>query len=157
MDEQKQTGEDSYNPSGLYTTISVLVFLATLMLIFSWNDAFYSDYQNYFSSNTPSLSAIDSRQANSIGRVTIDFGNGRLRAFEGEVQSGMTILAALNAASQVGKFDAKTDTQGKIVNIDGVKNNGSKRWQAYINEVPVREEPAGTLIRGGDDIYFRFE
>jgi len=157
MDEEKQTGEDSYNPGGLYTAVAVLVFLAALALIFSWNDAFYSDYQIYLSSTTPSSSATGGRQVKSTGRVIIDFGNGRLRAFEGEVQSGMTILSVLNIASQVGKFDAKTDGQGVVVNIDGVKNNNGKRWQAYLNESLVRGEPASTPVRAGDDIAFRFE
>lgn len=158
MDEEKQTAEEgSHDPSGFYTAIAVLVFLAVLTLIFSWNDAFYSDYQIYFSSLDLSPSAASVRISNNVGHVTIDFGNGRMRAFEGQVQSGMTILSALNVSSRAGKFDAKADERGRIVNIDGVKNNSGKRWQTYLNETIVHSEPADTLIRGGDDIAFRFE
>ncbi|MBI2055750.1 MAG: hypothetical protein HYT42_02570 [Candidatus Sungbacteria bacterium] len=134
--------------------VIVLAFLIAAALIFSWNSSFNSDFQNYFSSPfSPGESSPDVR-----GRLVIDFGNGRKRAFEGEVRLGMTVLLALRAAEKAGNFKTVLDERGRIVDIAGVKNNSEKRWRTDLNGLPVNNGSLNkTAVSAGDKIIFRYE
>ncbi len=94
-------------------------------------------------------------------RLTIKFGDGQTRAFEGAVEKDMTVLQALNSASRGGGFDLRyfLDKSGDVnlASIDGAIN-GPKNWHFYLNSelIKVRElDKVG--IKKGDLIEARYE
>lgn len=97
------------------------------------------------------------RQSGNSARLNIDFGNGKIRAFKGEVETGMTIISALRIAGEIGRFDAVTDERGWVVDIDGFKAGDAKRWQAYVNNRPADDLPGHIEIKPGDKITLRYE
>lgn len=98
---------------------------------------------------------VSQKKADGGARVLIDFGNGKKRAFRGEVVGGMTVYDALVASREVGGFSLSF--KGDAINeIDGVKNN-SRIWRAYVNGEPVVGLPQFEEVKPGDEIVFRFE
>ena len=154
MDDTVELEENKKRDSKVYLGVAVAAFLGAVILIFSWNNSFYSDMYSYYASVPPSAGV--SKPA-AKGRIGVDFGNGERRAFEGRLYTGMTILAALREAEQVGNFKTQTDERGKIVGIAGVKNNGRKNWRMYVNSIPVSEFPGRMDIKSGDNVIFRYE
>lgn len=143
-------------PSNLfYIGLVVAAFLFAVVLIFSWNDSFYYDMQAY----SIGLSSIPTKPggASGLGRVVIDFGNGKKRSFEGEVKVGMTVLSALRAAEGAGNFRTLTNGRGGIIDIAGVKNNSHRRWRVWLNGVSLAQLPGETAISAGDRILFKYE
>lgn len=126
--------------------------MGAVALIFFQNDAFYRDFTGYFASSSPPLV----RQFRSA-RVTIDFGNGTKRAFEGESQAGMTIISALRLSGDAGQFKITTDERGAIVSIAGVRNASGKRWRVYRNGLIGEDLPGHIGIEAGDRITLRYE
>lgn len=99
--------------------------------------------------------AVSQKKADAGARVTIDFGNGKKRAFKGEVVEGMTVYDALVASREVGGFSLSF--KGDAINeIDGVKNN-SHIWRSYVNGKPLADLPQFEEIKPGDEIVFKFE
>ena len=135
-----------------YWVIVLGGFFGAVALIFFQNDAFYRDFTGYFTF-TPSPSA---RQFRSV-RLTIDFGNGTQRAFEGASESGMTILSALRLSGDTGKFKIITDARGVLVSIAGVGNAPAKRWRVYVNGSMVEDLPGHISLQAGDQITLRYE
>lgn len=132
-------------------TIFLAAFFLALGFIFFENDLFYRDFAEYFSSFAPPAPEV------SPTRVTIDFGNGKRRAFEGEVERGTTAVLALRASEAAGGFHAVTDDHGRIVSIAGVKNDDGRKWRAYRNNAFVGDIPGNVEIGPGDRITFRYE
>lgn len=151
---KKEGGSVNNSPSRIYLGVAVVAFFLATAFIFSWNSSFNSDFRSYFSfPASPNGSRL-----NAHGRLVVDFGNGRKRAFEGEVRTGMTVLLALRAAEKAGNFKTVLDERGRIVDIAGVKNNGEKRWRADVNGQPVTNGSLGsTAISAGDKIMVRYE
>ncbi len=135
-----------------YWVIVVGGFLGAVALIFFQNDAFYRDFTGYFTLSPPP----PARQFRSA-RVTIDFGNGTKRAFEGESQAGMTILSALRLSGDTGRFKIATDERGAILSIAGVRNALGKRWRVYRNDSMVQDLPGHIGVAAGDRITLRYE
>lgn len=151
--KEEKLGKSSANL--FYLSLVIAAFLLALVLIFSWNNSFYYDMQSYATS--PSLAPLGSVKPAGLGRLLIDFGNGEKLAFEGEVRVGMTVLSALRAAESAGSFKILTDERGRVVEIDGVKNNSHRRWRALLNGSLVADPPGGTAISAGDKISFKYE
>lgn len=96
-------------------------------------------------------------QSRNSAQLNIDFGNGKIRAFKGDVETGMTIISALRIAGEIGRFDAVMDERGRVVDIDGFKAGDAKRWQAYVNNRPASDLPGHIEIKPGDKITLRYE
>lgn len=127
-------------------------FLAVVALIFFQNEKFYRDFLEYVKTPPPpSIAGFHT------ARLTIDFGNGSRRAFEGESRAGMTILSALRLAGEAGRFSIVTDARGQIVAVAGVKSGARNQWRAYRNGAAVADLPGHTEIRAGDRIVLRYE
>lgn len=135
-----------------YWVVAAAGFLGAVVLIFTQNERFYRDFLNY-SRVLPSPPAGEFHTA----RITIDFGNGTRRAFEGPLEEGMTILSALRSAEEAGQFTVRTDTVGNITAIAGVRNAGGKRWRSYQNGTALADLPGHTSIRAGDRILLAYE
>lgn len=135
-----------------YWVIALLGFTAAVALIFFQNEAFYRDFIGYFSGQ----SQLDIRKFRHAS-LTIDFGDGRKRAFRGETESGMTILSALRRSSEVGGFKNAVNKGGVITAVGDVVNSGNKQWRAYRNGMPVAGLPGHEEIWPGDKIILRYE
>lgn len=156
MDDNKEVEEaGKETQSRIYFGVAVALFIAATMLIFAWNDSFYSDFEFYFTGIEDNK--VSSKRMPPVGLLGIDFGNGQRRAFEGPVENGMTAVAALRAATRVGKLEVATDERGRVTNIAGVKNNGEKRWRVYLNGATIADLPGNILVKGGDRVMFRYE
>src|SRR3989344_7308284 len=101
----KASRRDKSPAEKLQWVILLAAFAAAIGVIFFQNDKFYEDYRGY-------IAGIPSAPGSGNGlltRVTIDFGNGTKRAFQGPVETSMTLLAALRAAGDAGEFTVTTD------------------------------------------------
>ncbi len=132
---------------------AILIVLAVLML-FAGSPARLGFLKYAY---TPSSGGQPAEQRNNRAQLSIDFGNGKVRAFKGEVETGMTIISALRIAGEVGRFDAVTDDRGQVVNIDGFKNDGTKHWGVYVNSQPASDLPGHVELKAGDRITLRYE
>jgi hypothetical protein len=146
------------NPQQHHTTPwvilgAVLITLAVFML-FSGSPS-RLDFLKY--AYTPSSGGQPAQQSNNGAQISIDFGNGKIRAFKGGVETGMTIISALRIAGEVGRFDAVTDDRGQVVDIDGFKNDGTKHWGVYVNSQPISDLPGHIELKAGDRITLRYE
>jgi len=139
-----------YEPIHWYLLVGVAT--AAAAVIFFGNDSFYRDFTGYFAP-PPTVREV----SNGAARLTLDFGNGKRRAFAGTVESGMTILSALRAAEIAGRFSAFTDERGTLVEVAGIRNNAAGRWRVYRNNVAVGDLPGHTEIQPGDRIVLRYE
>lgn len=128
------------------------VFLAAVAAIFVWNASFYNEFLAYFKA-TPAVSL----GKNTAARVTIDFGNGKKRAFEGDVMSPISAAEALRAASTAGRFSLNMALSGEISDINGVRELREKGWRWYLNGEPQLRPMPDVLIRGGDKILLKYE
>ncbi|MBI4132435.1 MAG: hypothetical protein HY474_02270 [Candidatus Sungbacteria bacterium] len=126
-------------------------FLAAVALIFFQNEAFYRDFLTYLRIE-PSPPA-----ASRPARLTIDFGGGRKRAFEGQIEEGMTILAALRRSGEAGEFAVLTDARGEITAVAGIRSSAAKRWRIYRNGAAVTDLAGHVELQPGDRIEMRYE
>lgn len=130
------------------------VLIALAALLFFTRSPLRLNFLKYAASPSGEQPA---RQSRNSAQLNIDFGNGKIRAFKGEVETGMTIISALRIAGEIGRFDAVTDERGRVVNIDGFKADGAKHWQAYVNSRPADGLPGHIELRPGDRIILRYE
>lgn len=113
-----------------------------------------SGYLEKESAIAPGQSVSQKKNADGA-RVVIDFGNGKKRAFRGEVVRGMTVYDALVASREVGGFSLSFKGDA-IDEIGGIKNN-SHIWRSYMNGKPITGLPQFEEVKPGDEIVFRFE
>ena len=132
--------------------ILLAVFFGTVAVIFVLNDDFSNDFQVY-----SEVQPLKPRERNAALRVTIDFGNGKKRAFEAEVASPLSAAEALRATQEVGKFTLKIGLNGEITEIDRVKAAGQKRWHWYLNGNPEERPILDVMVRGGDKVLVRYQ
>ena len=132
--------------------ILLAVFFGTVAVIFVLNDDFYNDYRSYLD-----IVPLKPRERSAMVRVTIDFGNGKKRAFEGEATSAMSAAEALRASQEAGKFSLKITLSGEITEIDRVRAASGKKWQWYLNS-NLQEKPVLDVeVRGGDKVLIKYE
>ena len=61
--------------------------------------------------------------------LTIDFGNGNKRAFEGNIVENETLIDVLNQAARAGEFSYKLNGKNNLDSISQLANNNQKSWQ----------------------------
>ena len=89
-------------------------------------------------------------------RITIDYGNGKKRAFEGAVIEGMNlqdVFWGVEASAGV-VFSVKNE---EIISVDGVKSRLPRKWNYYINEAMQDGNPLDKEIGAGDKIVVKYE
>lgn len=133
-------------------TILLVVFFGTAGAIFVLNDNFYNEFRLY-SDITP----IKSIEHPRVVRVTIDFGNGKKRAFEGEVVTAMSAAEALREAQKIGSFSLKIMLNGDIAELGGFISGPTKRWRWYLNNSAESRPILDVTIGGGDKILLKYE
>jgi len=70
-----------------------------------------------------------------IGNIilTIDFGSGKKRSFEGSIVKGETPIDAFIQASKAGNVSYKFDEKSSLAAIGSFVNNNKKSWRWYLN------------------------
>lgn len=132
--------------------ILLAAFFGTVAVIFVLNDDFSNDFRSY-----SEVIPLKPRERSAVLRVTIDFGNGKKRAFEAEVASPLSAAEALRGAQKVGKFTLKIALNGEITEIDRVKAVGQKRWHWYLNGNPEKRPILDVTVRGGDKVLVKYQ
>ena len=84
-------------------------------------------------------------------RVTLDFANGTVRAFEGPVPRSMTIAHALRASAKAGHF---TFDIAPVTGAGGLMIEGFTNWQVLHNGAAVSKQLDQTFVRQGDALLF---
>jgi len=86
-------------------------------------------------------------------RVTIDFGNGTVRVFEGPVLAGTTILHVLRASAKTGRISFDLSP---AMDASGLRIGGVQSWAVWLNNVWVAGPLQYQLVSRGDSILFRY-
>jgi len=94
-----------------------------------------------------------------LARLLIDYGNGKKRAFEGEVVEGLNLKFLLEILAQDKKISYKLrKTQKGLIleSLEGIKNN-SKQWRCYLNGNLVEKDLEKVFIEPGDEVRLVFQ
>ena len=137
---------------GRYWVLLAVAALAAAGFMFSANDQFYREYERIFT-----MAGMPSNVKPAGVLLTIDFGNGKKRAFLGKTSDGLTVYRALATSSEVGKFLIATDQYGHVTAIAGVKAESGHAWNLYVNGSAAAEVPGNIDIKAGDTMVFRYE
>lgn len=138
--------------NALYVGVILAVFFAAVGVIFFSNERFSRDMASYLFF-PHGLTDRGSR----VVRLTLDFGGGRRRAFEGALSSPITAGEALRFSREAGDFSASFALAGEVLEIDGVSSGEEKRWRWYLNGHPEVRPMLDVLVRGGDKILMKYE
>ena len=131
----------------------MVVFAAAVLFIFVQNRRMEAE-TNSLSDGIIKNGIIKIRPLKT--RITIDYGNGKKRAFEGAVIEGMNlqdVFWGVEASAGI-VFSVKNQ---EIESVDGVKNRSLKKWNYYINEAKQDGNPLEKEIGAGDKIVVRYE
>lgn len=93
-----------------------------------------------------------------IGRavLTIDFGNGTKRAFEGDVVENETLLDALTLTSKAGNFRYELDKKMNLAAIETFTATNGKKWQLRINDKKIDKPLSEVILKDGDNILIKY-
>jgi len=96
---------------------------------------------------------------NIIGKaeLTIDFGNGNKRAFEGDIVENETPADALSQASKVGGFSYKIDEKSNLYAINNFADGKDKTWNLYLNDKKINGLVGGVVLKSNDKILVKYE
>jgi|SRR3989344_3131480 len=89
--------------------------------------------------------------------LTIDFGNGQKRFFEGDIVDDETFVDIFNKASIAGKFSYVFDGKNSIVSVNGTNNGNEKSWHLYINDKNIDELLSKIIIKNYDKVFVKYE
>ncbi len=89
--------------------------------------------------------------------LTVDFGNGEKRAFEGSIIENETLVDVLNQAAKAGNFSYKLDEKNNLAAIDNFKSNKNKSWRWYLNDEQVNKPINEINLKSGDKILIKHE
>ncbi|MFY9462275.1 MAG: hypothetical protein WAP51_03690 [Candidatus Sungiibacteriota bacterium] len=128
------------------------VFFGTVAVLFVSNDRFSNDFYSYMT-----FPALKQKEISTRVLVTIDFGNGKKRAFEGSVASPLTAGQALRFAGEAGGMALKITLAGDVTEIEKVRNQGDKRWQWYLNGRVENRSILDATVHGGDKVLVKYE
>ncbi|MDO8443463.1 MAG: hypothetical protein Q7S78_00510 [Candidatus Azambacteria bacterium] len=93
----------------------------------------------------------------SKAELTIDFGDGNKRAFEGGIVANETLVDALNQASRVGNFSYKIDDKNNLSAINNFTSGKDKTWRWYLNDKKIDSLTDGIVLKSNDKILVKYE
>ncbi|MEK7647207.1 MAG: hypothetical protein AAB378_02420 [Patescibacteria group bacterium] len=89
--------------------------------------------------------------------LIIDYGNGNTRKFKGDVEAeSVKAWDLLQQASAAG-VSVQIEKYFLPRSIDGVTNNGDKKWILYINDSRQDKGPFEARVQKGDIVTFKYE
>lgn len=139
------------NLSWLIVGVTVLIALAVL---FYANNNFYQEFM--ISSKSLNNYTIPKSTRVNHALIELDFGNGKKRAFKGEVGNATYDLkSSLELIAQEAKFTFK-EKNGRVEKLADV-SNASGVWKIYRNGEVVTLPLQKLTVAGGDKYVLRFE
>jgi hypothetical protein len=129
------------------TIIVVLAFSASALML---HEAFKP-----MSDGTSCLALMPS----DFAALTVDFGDGTIRTFRGEVVAGMTPIDALLFASKSANLDLSYSMGQKPISVTSIGGKGAGKkgnWVFYINGAKG-DDPTQYSVSPGDEIIWKFE
>lgn len=128
----------------------ILITAAILLLILSGSLVFrFSPGQFLPLSQSPKIIGEAS--------LTVDFGNGEKRSFEGEIVENETLIDVLSQSAKAGNFSYKFDEKINLSVIDNFWSNENKSWRWYINNEKINEPINEISLKSGDKILIKYE
>lgn len=89
--------------------------------------------------------------------LTIDFGNGEKRVFEGEIIENETLIDVLTQASLAGKFSYKLDNKNNLAAIENFAAKAGKSWHWRLNDEKISKPLNEIILKSGDKILIKYE
>lgn len=109
----------------VFTLMIFIVILVFDMYLLAWNTSMISKFKNITPVALPNKA-----------RVYLNYGNGRLRLFEGEVMSGgLTLIDVITSISEVGNVKVafqNKDGRMLVETIDSLPDSGVHYWEITI-------------------------
>lgn len=132
----------------------ILVFWATLLLILSSGLIFWYSVKKHISSG-----ALPALGLKIIGRanLTIDFGNGQIRVFEGDIIENENLFDVFSQAAKAGKFSYKLDENSDLASIEKLLSDNKKNWHWRINGIKISKPISEFIVKPGDKILIKYE
>ena len=120
---------------------SILILSAVLLLSLSAGAIFL------FSGNKRDNDVSRSSTPKIIGEanLTVDFGDGERRAFEGSIIENETLIDVLNQAARAGDFSYKLNEESDLASIGGLVGGGKKSLHWYLNEKKIKRQKIKSL------------
>ncbi len=129
----------------------ILMIAAVLLLILSAGAIFWFSGNRRDNNISQSAPKIISKAV-----LTIDFGDGSKRNFEGEIIDGETLFDALGQTSRAGNFSYQLDEKNNLAAIDSFTRDKNKSWHWYLNDKKI-DKPLGEIIlKSGDKILIKY-
>lgn len=128
----------------------ILIFTTILFLILSGILVFWS-------SSFESRPRTQSPQIIGKAVLTIDFGNDKKRAFEGDIIENETLIIALIQASRAGNFSYKLDDKNNLAAIENYASDKNKSWRWYLNDKKIDKPLNEIIAKDGDNILIKYE
>ena len=143
--------EINNNLSWLIVGLTVLIALAVL---FYANNNFYQEF--IINSKLLSSYTIPKNAKVKHALIELDFGNGKKRAFRGEVDDTIYDLkSSLEIIAKEAKFTFR-EKNGRIEKLADI-GNASGVWKIYQNGQVVNQSLQELTVTGGDKYVLRFE
>ncbi len=103
--------------------------------------------------------AMQSLTPKIIGRaeLTIKFGDGKERNFEGEIVENETFVDVLKQAAKAGNFSYKLDEDNNLAAIESFAAEENKFWQWYFNDEIMNKPLNEIILKDGDKILIKYE
>ena len=139
------------NTAWLIVGVAILI---ALVVLFYANSNFYQELIK--TSEEMHNYAIPQKTKDHNAIVEFDFGNGKKRAFRGEVNGKIYgFKYSLDLIAKVGKFTYR-EKNGWIDNLAGV-GGAAGVWNVYRNGKPAEKSLPKLTVTGGDKYVLRFE
>ncbi len=104
----------------------------------------------------PGLKADKKTEGETI--VAIDYGNGKVRKFQGPIFSQTRVWDAFQQAIAAGGISVEISDHFIPEKIDGLKSEiKGKRWNLYLNGVKQEFVPFEIYAKPGDEVVFKYE
>ena len=125
-------------------SISILLVVLTVFIIFQ--------FSSFLLNPRKSLHRI-------IGSayLTIDFGNGTKRVFNGEIVENENLLDVLTQTSKAGVFSYGLNEKNDLISVDTFMNNSKKSWYWYLNGEKINKKPGEANVKSNDNILIKYE
>lgn len=132
----------------------ILIFGAILLLILSGGLVFWYSVRKHAGSRVLPVLALK-----IIGKanLTIDFGDGRIRVFEGDIIENENIFDVLSQAAKAGKFSYKLDENSNLASIEKLLGNNKKNWHWSVNGIKINKPIGEVIVKPGDKILIKYE
>ncbi len=131
----------------------ILMLAALLLLILAGSIAVW------FPSAKKQSDGIAQLEPKIIGRaeLTIKFGDGKERNFEGEIVENETFVDVLKQAAKAGNFSYKLDEDNNLAAIESFAAEENKFWQWYFNGEIMNKPLNEIILKDGDKILIKYE